>query len=422
VKAGNRGFHRRPARRKPAVPTLALTLVAFLSITLAAQPPQQPAPPAQAPTANPASPEDTASAPAARSPEMQVSQTDGLHVPPRTRRALHGRVYESHSNSVFGARAFFQVGGLKPAHDNQYGFAVEAPLWRGSFLTLDTNQQKTRGMVNGNVLVPLPSESIPLATDPALRTYVQLILNAYPDEIPNRTDIDPRMLNTNSPQRVDGQIWNTHFDQRIGSRDNANDGRVTWRRDWTAATSTSATVAFDRTASMLAPSKDNLGSSINVGGLQGLGPSPDVPAYRADNLFRQGVQVRHAHGVHTFVFGFEISRRQYNGYRSGSSRPDIAFIADSQNDAITNLRLGLPYSMAESINLFNTAQFAAPDNMLTDSSFGAITNTLNNGRSLRFGASFEFCCAAKAAPSIPPRTPILQRPALMGEGWAGRRC
>jgi hypothetical protein len=45
---------------------------------------------------------------------------------------------------------------------------------------------------------------------------------------------------------------------------------------------------------------------------------------------------------------------------------------------------------AESINLFNTPQFAAPDTMLTDSSFGAITNTLNNGRSLRLAASFEF--------------------------------
>jgi hypothetical protein len=45
---------------------------------------------------------------------------------------------------------------------------------------------------------------------------------------------------------------------------------------------------------------------------------------------------------------------------------------------------------AESINLFNTAQFAMPDNFLTDSSFGAITNTLNNGRSLRLSASFEF--------------------------------
>jgi hypothetical protein len=45
---------------------------------------------------------------------------------------------------------------------------------------------------------------------------------------------------------------------------------------------------------------------------------------------------------------------------------------------------------AESINLFNTAQFAAPDYYLTDSSFGAITNTLNNGRSLRLTAAFEF--------------------------------
>ena len=45
---------------------------------------------------------------------------------------------------------------------------------------------------------------------------------------------------------------------------------------------------------------------------------------------------------------------------------------------------------AESVNLFNTAQFAMPDNFLTDSSFGVITNTLNNGRSVRLSASFEF--------------------------------
>ncbi len=99
----------------------------------------------------------------------------------------------------------------------------------------------------------------------------------------------------------------------------------------------------------MAPSKDNLGPSIAVVGLQGLGPSPDMPAYRADNLFRHGVQLRHAHGAHTFVFGFEISRRQYNGFRSDSSRPYINFIATRDNSAITNLRLGLPYSMVESI-------------------------------------------------------------------------
>jgi hypothetical protein len=422
------------------VPVLALTLFTCLSITLAAQSPQDPAPsgagggtPGEAQTAKPVDHEDAASAPAARSPEMQVSRTDagagenernenvavnpvdmdllkdllvrigttatlipqflpdidyfgseygvapsiGLHPPARVWRTLHGRLYESHQNSVFGARAFFQVGGLKPAHDNQYGFAVEASLWRGAFISLETGQQKTRGMVNGNVLVPLPSERTPLATDPALRAYVQLILDAYPDEIPNRTDIDPRMLNTNSPQHVDGQNWNTRFDQQIGRRDRlvfqyhlvdqkviafqlvagqnpdttswANDGRVTWHRDWTPATSTSATIGLVRTTSLLAPAKDNLGPSINVVGLQGLGPPPDVPAYRADNLFRNGFQLRHARGAHTFVFGFEMSRRQYNGFRSDSSRPDIAFIADSVNSAITNLRLGLPYSMVMSM-------------------------------------------------------------------------
>ena len=418
---------------------LILALVLFLATPLVAQSPQDPVPPAGGgdtagdESAKPAVPEDAGAAPKARSPEMQVTQTDaaagenernenvavapvdlnilkdllvrigatatlitqfqpegdyfgseygvaptiGLHVPARARRAVHGRLFESHQNSVFGARAFFQVGGLKPAHDNQYGFSVEAPLWRGAFATLDMGQQKTRGMVNGNVLVPLPSERTPLATDPTLRAYVQLILNSYPNEVPNRTDIDPRMLNTNSPQTVNGQNWNTRFDQQIGARDKlvlqyhlmdskviafqlvagenpdttswSNDGRVTWIRDWTPSTSTSATVGLDRTTSLLVPSKDNLGPSISVGGLTGLGPPPDIPQYRADNLYRYGAQLRHTHGTHAFFFGFELSRRQYNGYRSDSSRPYINFTANGQNSSITELRLGLPYAMVLSI-------------------------------------------------------------------------
>ena len=139
---------------------LALSLVACLMSTLAAQPPQDPSPSGegggtsgQAQAAKPAVPADAASAPKARSPEMQVSQTDaaagesernenvavapvdlnilkdllvrigttatiipqflpdfgyfgseygvapaiGLHVPARARRALHGRLYDSSS-------------------------------------------------------------------------------------------------------------------------------------------------------------------------------------------------------------------------------------------------------------------------------------------------------------------------------------
>jgi hypothetical protein len=40
---------------------------------------------------------------------------------------------------------------------------------------------------------------------------------------------------------------------------------------------------------------------------------------------------------------------------------------------------------AESINLFNTPQFAEPGFELVNANFGAITNTLNDGRTFRFG-------------------------------------
>jgi hypothetical protein len=45
---------------------------------------------------------------------------------------------------------------------------------------------------------------------------------------------------------------------------------------------------------------------------------------------------------------------------------------------------------AESINLLNTAQFAAPGSTLTDPNFAAITNTLNEGRTIRLSMSFEY--------------------------------
>jgi hypothetical protein len=45
---------------------------------------------------------------------------------------------------------------------------------------------------------------------------------------------------------------------------------------------------------------------------------------------------------------------------------------------------------AESINLFNTPQFAEPPRELTSPSFGRITNTLNDGRTFRFTARVNF--------------------------------
>ncbi|MFB3827743.1 MAG: hypothetical protein ACE15B_13310 [Bryobacteraceae bacterium] len=58
-----------------------------------------------------------------------------VHVP-SARAGFHGSLWETHQNSVFSARSFFQAGGVKPAHENDYGFRAAAPPWRGAALAL----------------------------------------------------------------------------------------------------------------------------------------------------------------------------------------------------------------------------------------------------------------------------------------------
>src|SRR5882724_1390193 len=113
-----------------------------------------------------------------------------IHLAAFTVSSLHGSIYETHNNSVFSARSFFQVGDVQPAHTNAYGFSFGIPLWRGATFSFDGNQQKIRGSVNGNVLVPTLAERVPLATDPATRRIVERFLAAYPVALPNRTDIN----------------------------------------------------------------------------------------------------------------------------------------------------------------------------------------------------------------------------------------
>ena len=45
---------------------------------------------------------------------------------------------------------------------------------------------------------------------------------------------------------------------------------------------------------------------------------------------------------------------------------------------------------AESINAFNSPQFAEPGFNLTSPNFGQITNTLNDGRTFQFLLQFTF--------------------------------
>ena len=73
----------------------------------------------------------------------------------------HGNVFFNHQNSIFSARSFFQAGDVKPAHENRYGFTTGITPWRGGYITVHGGQEKLRGFVNGNVLVPTPDERIP---------------------------------------------------------------------------------------------------------------------------------------------------------------------------------------------------------------------------------------------------------------------
>lgn len=292
-----------------------------------------------------------------------------LHVP-AVPAGFHGEVWETHQNSFTSARSFFQVGGVEPAHENDYGFRGGTPLWRGAGLFLEGGQKKLRGSVNGNVLVPKADERTPLATDPAIRAVVMRFLAAYPAELPNRTDINPRMLNTNSPQTIDHNNAGARLDQRLGTRDrlslryqftsqqveafelvagqnpdsdtHAHTARLTWERQWSPGTTADLSAGFDRIGTLITPEKNAVGPLVSTSGLEPLGPGAAIPIDRKVNLFRYSAMVRRIRGAHDWTAGFDLARRQLNGVESDCQRGFFAFGNDFGRDSITNLRLGTP--------------------------------------------------------------------------------
>jgi hypothetical protein len=303
---------------------------------------------------------------------VEYGNTPGgpMHVTPAQQSGIHGRVFEAHLNSACSSRSFFQVGDVQPARENNFGADLSAPLWKNSVLLLSGSQQKLRGMVNGNILVPLASERTPLATDPELAAYVKQILAAFPTELPNRTDINRRMLNTNSPQKINSSSLSARLDQNLGSRDKlvfrhqfiyqrvlafqfikgmnpdtatrSHQSRITWVRRQDARTSFNISLGFDRVASQLLPEKNNLGPQFTTSGLSNVGPSPDIPLDRAENMFRQGTQMRLVRSRHEWTVGYDLLRRHLNGYQNDSKLGSTYFGNDQGRDGITNLRLGLP--------------------------------------------------------------------------------
>lgn len=293
-----------------------------------------------------------------------------VHVQPAGKSGFHGQASWSHLNSVFSARSFFQVGGVQPARENDYGFSTGLNVWRGGYLQFEGSQQKMRGNVNGNVLVPMPDERTPLATDPATRRIVERYLNAYPEQLPNRTDINPRALNTNALQVIDNNNGGIRLDQDITSRDRlamqyqftsqsvdafqlidgqnpdtetkSHRARLTWSRTWSAQTTSEATAAFDRLGSLLRPEPHAVGPMVSTAGLTFLGPDAIIPIDRALNNFRYAAQLRSVRGNHAFTIGAQLLRRQMNGTEEDAHRGYFSFSNDFGTDGITNLRLGRP--------------------------------------------------------------------------------
>lgn len=300
-----------------------------------------------------------------------------LHISPSTSSAWHGQAYWAHANSIFAARTYFQVGDVQPAHDNDYGFTNAVKLWRGAYLTLDASQQKMRGQVNGNVLVPKADERTPLATDPAVRAMVTRFLNAYPAELPNRTDINPRALNTNAPQAIDNNNASIRLDQAVTERDlllmnyqftsqsvdafqliagqnpdtdtKSHRARVTWHRTWSPSTLMDLTAGFDRLGSLLVAEPNAVGPMVSPSGLTTLGPEAIIPIDRKMNHYRYSGQVVQERGRHRWSAGAAVIRRQMNGTETDAHRGYFSFANDFGRDGITNLRLGVASQYIRSI-------------------------------------------------------------------------
>ena len=311
--------------------------------------------------------------------EFGTTPTNVPHLPRRSGpRGFHGTLFATHGNSVFSARSFFQAGSVKPARDNNYGLSFLTPLGRFGEFTIDASQQKLRGFVNGNILVPRPEERLILATDPAVRALLERWVRAYPTEAPNRTDINPRALNTNAPQQLDTDAASLRWDRRFGDR-----LRLSLRHAWTAQvvdafqliagqnpdtatrshtsrltadqafnprTTLAATLGFDRVHSLLAPEPNAVGPQVQVGtAFSKLGPSSEIPLDRVQNRYRGGMLLTRQQGRHRFTVGGEMARLHFQGSEESSRRGNWYFRNDFGRDAITNFRLGIPSRISTAV-------------------------------------------------------------------------
>lgn len=302
----------------------------------------------------------------------QAAQRPPFFGAPNRLPSWHADLYADHRNSVFNARTFFQVGSVQPSRRNSYGIRATGELPRFGYLTGTFNQRKIRGMVNGNVLVPLASERTPLTTDPAARAIVQRFLNAYPTTLPNRPDFDMRALNTNSPQRIDeidgalrldrdtfakGRLALSHtlirsntsaFQFVAGQNPDAEihtqRSQASWHGELTSATILDLGASFQRVRSLLKPEPNAVGPRVRFGfQIEELGPNSEFPINRAYNTFRYAATLSTRAGDrHTLTYGGEFARYQLNGRETNNERGYFIFSNAFGRSAVENFRLGIP--------------------------------------------------------------------------------
>lgn len=291
-----------------------------------------------------------------------------LFPPPGRPNAWHGEFSYRHQNSVMNARTFFQVGSVQPGRQNVYGGRLTGDLGKAGYFTVNVGQRKVRGMVNGNVLVPLLSERTSTSPDPAVRALINRYFQAYPALAPNRTDFDIRALNTNAPQRIDDTDYNLRYDApvrgktRLGlfySRNHQNidafqlvagqnpdtdlsaqTARVTLTRGNLQLTS-----QFQRNYSLLVSEPNAVGPRIRFGyQIEELGPDSGFPVDRVQNIFRNGFAYTRslAGGRHQIYLGGDAQRTQTNGIEAANIRGYYQFQNNFGRTAIENFRLGLP--------------------------------------------------------------------------------
>lgn len=302
--------------------------------------------------------------------EYGGSPKPSLHLRGTQQRQVRGELFWSHQNSALSARSFFQVGKVQPARTNDYGLNVGVPLGKRTALTLQMSQRRLLGQVNGNVLVPAADERIPTTADPDKLALVQRVIGAYPDELPNRTDINARALNTNAPQKIHNDRVSAVLDnslagnrltlqynvtlqhveafQLVGGQNpdtttKNHNARVTWNRAWSPYTTTDVTAGFERIGSLLVPEETSLGPFYLFSRiLQSIGPSGSIPIDRAQNMFRYGARLARNSGNHNIVVGVEALRKQVNGFESNNHRGTFSFRADFGRNAVENLLAGTP--------------------------------------------------------------------------------